>query len=140
MDVLVYSGDGELVEALREALGDEYRVRSAPTERQLQSAFASGRAGAVILDGKAPRVAAMCLWLRMGAEVPIVAIAAGDQVAERVRLLRAGADDVLKRSFQPAELVARLNAKLRRTELEQRRRAARLPHTPLGCAADRAVL
>ena len=46
--------------------------------------------------------------------IPILTISGRGEVAERVRALRIGADDFLAKPFDPAELVARVDALLRR--------------------------
>ncbi len=52
-----------------------------------------------------------------GAEVPILVLTARDRVQDRVEALDAGADDFLGKPFDPAELLARLRALLRRRGL-----------------------
>jgi pilus assembly protein CpaE len=47
--------------------------------------------------------------------IPLLAIAQGDDVNERVQLLESGADDVISRPVDPAELELRLEALLLRT-------------------------
>jgi DNA-binding response OmpR family regulator len=121
MDILLYTTDRLLADLLRIALGGTYRVRGAATERRLFAALASGRVGAVVLDGTMGDAAELCLRLRAMKAVPLIAIARGDEAAEQVRLLRAGAEEALARSFKLADLVARLYAKLRPAEIERRR-------------------
>jgi DNA-binding response OmpR family regulator len=53
-------------------------------------------------------------WRRGGVRCPILALAAADSVAERVRCYELGADDYLCRPFHPAELRVRARALLRR--------------------------
>jgi len=48
-------------------------------------------------------------------QVPLLAIAQGDDVEERVRLLEAGADDVVSRPVDPLELQLRIDTLLLRT-------------------------
>jgi two-component system OmpR family response regulator len=49
-----------------------------------------------------------------GRNVPVLVLTARDLVADRVRLLDAGADDYLIKPFDPAELVSRCRALVRR--------------------------
>jgi DNA-binding response OmpR family regulator len=59
--------------------------------------------------------ATTCRELRRAApSIPIVAIASGDSVDERIGALEAGADDCVSRPFQRAELIARVRAVARR--------------------------
>jgi pilus assembly protein CpaE len=69
----------------------------------------------VVMDvAPAPRsIADVCREIRAApglAEVPILAIATGDSVEERIRLLEAGADDVIARPVDERELDARVEA------------------------------
>lgn len=50
-----------------------------------------------------------------GNEIPVIIISAMAQVQDRIRGLKMGADDYLCKPFQIGELVARVNAVLRRT-------------------------
>ncbi len=71
----------------------------------------------MVLDVGLPGMSgiALCAELRArGLEVPILILSARDQVGDRVEGLRAGADDYLVKPFDLDELVARLQALLRR--------------------------
>src|SRR5581483_5165274 len=52
--------------------------------------------------------------LRSWSEMPILVLSALDEEEEKIRALNAGADDYVTKPFSPGELVARLNAALRR--------------------------
>jgi two-component system KDP operon response regulator KdpE len=56
----------------------------------------------------------LCLQLREWSEMPIIVLSAVGDEGEKVRALRAGADDYVTKPFAPEELVARLEAALRR--------------------------
>jgi DNA-binding response OmpR family regulator len=124
MDILLFTDDHLLTDILRIALDGTYRVRWATSERRLFTMLASNHAGAVVLDAHCGDAADLCLRLHDFTDAALIAIARTDATDERVRLLRAGADEALERSFKLAELVARLQAKLRRSEIERRRLAA----------------
>jgi two-component system, OmpR family, response regulator len=49
-----------------------------------------------------------------GRHIPVLVLTARDAVADRVRLLDAGADDYVIKPFEPAELVSRCRALVRR--------------------------
>ena len=57
---------------------------------------------------------------RRGADVAILMLTARTQVDDRVAGLKLGADDYLAKPFDPAELLARVEALLRRTRKENR--------------------
>jgi two-component system KDP operon response regulator KdpE len=56
----------------------------------------------------------VCRSLREWSELPIVVLSAVGDEADKVRALNAGADDYVTKPFGPSELIARLNAALRR--------------------------
>ena len=53
--------------------------------------------------------------------MPILVLSAVGDEAEKIRALDAGADDYVTKPFAPGELVARLNAALRRAGAPRRR-------------------
>jgi DNA-binding response OmpR family regulator len=57
-----------------------------------------------------------------GLTVPVVLLAAEDDLQEKVTALRSGADDYLARPFHIAELVARIHARLREARRAQARK------------------
>ena len=124
MDILLFTSDLLLTDVLRIALGGAYHVRWATTERRLFTTLASNHVGAVVLDASCGDAADLCLRLRAFTDAALIAIARTNATDERVRLLRAGADEALERSFNLAELVARLQAKLRRSAIDRLRLAA----------------
>ena len=124
MNILVFTHDNLLTDILQIALGEAYRVRWATTERRLFTILASTHTGAAILDARCGDAADLCVRLRGFTDATLIAIARTDATDERVRLLRAGADEALGRSFKLAELVARLQAKLRRSAIDRLRLAA----------------
>lgn len=55
-------------------------------------------------------------WRDAGRDLPILLLTARDRWQDKVNGLKAGADDYLTKPFHPEELVARLQALLRRSE------------------------
>ena len=124
MDILLFSDDHLLADVLRIALDGTYRVRLATTERRLFTTLVSSPIGAVVLDAGCTDAVDLCARLHAFSDAVLITIACTDATDERVRLLRAGADEALERSFKLAELVARLQAKLRRSAISRQRLAA----------------
>jgi two-component system, OmpR family, KDP operon response regulator KdpE len=60
----------------------------------------------------------LCQRLREWSEMPIIVLSAVGEEEQKVRALRAGADDYITKPFGPEELVARLEAVLRRVSRE----------------------
>jgi two-component system KDP operon response regulator KdpE len=57
----------------------------------------------------------VCRAIREWSEMPIIVLSAVGEEDQKVRALEAGADDYVTKPFSPRELVARLQAALRRT-------------------------
>ncbi len=73
---------------------------------------------AVVLDLGLPRVDGLTVlrrWRAAERAMPVLILTARDSWAEKVEGLNAGADDYLAKPFAMAELVARLNALIRRS-------------------------
>ena len=71
----------------------------------------------IVLDVSMPVASGVEVTQRLragGEEVPILILSARDGVEDRIAGLEAGADDYLVKPFEPAELIARLRALLRR--------------------------
>ena len=62
----------------------------------------------------------ICREVRKTSNVPIIMLTARGDVVDRVSGLELGADDYVAKPFEPRELVARVQATLRRTELAGR--------------------
>ena len=77
----------------------------------------------IILDVMLPKKSGfdVCKELRQkGIDIPVLMLTAKTQVVDRVVGLRLGADDYLTKPFDPAELLARVEALLRRAHKEKR--------------------
>jgi two-component system, OmpR family, response regulator len=57
----------------------------------------------------------LCRWVRATSQLPIIMLTAQGDPASRIVGLELGADDYLPKPFEPRELVARINAVLRRS-------------------------
>ncbi|HWT96330.1 MAG TPA: response regulator transcription factor [Terriglobales bacterium] len=73
---------------------------------------------AIILDLGLPRLDGLSVlqdWRKRGNKVPVLILTARDSWREKVQGLRAGADDYLTKPFQMEELIARVEALIRRS-------------------------
>jgi two-component system response regulator MprA len=75
----------------------------------------------VILDLMLPGMDGIevCQRLRSGGNIPILMLTAKDALQDRVQGLDAGADDYMTKPFELDELLARIRALLRRTQMER---------------------
>jgi two-component system, OmpR family, KDP operon response regulator KdpE len=115
--VLVCDDEPQILRALRVILREQgFEVVPAATAREALDTAALRRPDAAIVDLVLPDGDGVdvCRALRKWSELPIVVLSAVGDEAEKVRALNAGADDYVTKPFGPSELIARLNAALRR--------------------------
>ncbi len=81
----------------------------------------------MLLDLMLPKLdgLALCAKLRAESEIPIIMVTARSTEDDRITGLKAGADDYLIKPFSPRELVARVQAVLRRAADDGSRRRRR---------------
>ena len=91
-------------------------VTTAADGREMDKALADHRVDLVILDVMLPGEDGLTLCRRVRAEsqVPIIMLTARGEDVDRILGLEMGADDYLPKPFNPRELLARINAVLRR--------------------------
>ena len=119
--VLVCDDEQQILRALRVILRDAgYEALPASSGEEALDVAAVGRPDAAIIDLLLPDMdgVELCRRLREWTDIPVIVLSAvGDEDA-KVRALAAGADDYVTKPFGPRELVARLQANLRRTSPE----------------------
>jgi DNA-binding response OmpR family regulator len=95
-----------------------YRVDAVGSGGEALEAIESQKIRLVVLDLNLPDMDGLdvCKRMRIRSSVPIVMLTARDDEADRLAGLGAGADDYIGKPFSPRELVARMQAVLRRTE------------------------
>ena len=115
--VLVCDDESQILRALRVVLREaDYEVVPASTAAEALDVAAVQRLDAAIIDivlpdGDGVEVARQ---IREWSPIPILVLSAIGEEDEKVRALQAGADDYVTKPFGPKELVARLEAALRR--------------------------
>lgn len=117
MRVLIIDDDERLGALLTEYLGRfNFEVTTAVHPEAGLRALRSGDPDIVILDVMLPEMDgfAVCRRIREFSRVPIIMLTARGEVTDRVIGLELGADDYLPKPFEPRELVARIQAVLRR--------------------------
>ena len=118
--ILVIEDDARIQKALHRLFAAEgYEVRSATDGTQGIELFAGGAPDAVVLDLMLPGMSGreICRTLKQShPDTPVVILSAISEVADKVLLLELGADDYLTKPFSPRELLARVQAAMRRSK------------------------
>jgi DNA-binding response OmpR family regulator len=115
--VLVIEDDQDIIRAVRAVLrSGGLEVLTATDGRAGLRLFHASRPAAIVLDIGLPVLDGWTVLDRIRdlSEVPVLLLTSHAQEAEKVRGLRAGADDYVSKPFGNAELLARVQALLRR--------------------------
>src|SRR6266581_4441201 len=122
--ILLVEDEPGLILTISDLLSAEgYQVESAADGDAGLAKAASKEFALIVLDVMLPRKTGfdVCRELRQtGIDTPILMLTAKTQVVDRVVGLKLGADDYLAKPFDPAELLARIEALLRRVQKENR--------------------
>jgi CheY-like chemotaxis protein len=118
--VLVVDDEPKLVENVSgylEAAG--FEVVAAGTGEEALDRFAASRPDLVLLDLRLPGIHGLevARQLREDFRVPIIMLTAQSEDVDRIVGLEVGADDYVTKPFNPRELVARVRAVLRRSNV-----------------------
>ena len=120
--VLVCDDEPQILRALRVVLRDAgFEAMPAATAQEALDVAALHPPDAAIVDLVLPDGdgVEVTRTLREWTRAPIIVLSAVGEEEEKVRALEAGADDYVTKPFGPRELVARLQAALRRAAPEQ---------------------
>ena len=120
--VLVCDDEPQILRALRVVLREAgFAAVPAETAAQALDVAALQAPDAAILDLVLPDGDGIEVTrrLREWTQMPILVLSAVGEEAQKVRALETGADDYVTKPFSPPELVARLNAALRRARPER---------------------
>jgi two-component system phosphate regulon response regulator OmpR len=128
-NILVVDDDQRLRDLLNRYLAEQgFGVQSVPNGTDMEKVMGKENVDMIILDLMLPDEDGMSICRRLratGKRTPIIMLTAKGDEADRIAGLDVGADDYLPKPFNPRELVARINAVLRRQSP-----AAALPGAP----------
>lgn len=118
--ILVIEDDPRIQRALeRQFTTEGYHVHIASDGDQGLAACKSSRPSGVVLDLMLPGLSGreVCKELKTWSPAtPVIILSAISDVADKVLLLELGADDYVTKPFSPRELMARVQAAIRRTK------------------------
>jgi DNA-binding response OmpR family regulator len=116
--ILIIDDDVRLRELLLRYLGEQgFTAKAVADGSALDKALALNRYHLLVLDLMLPGEDGLAILRRLrgaGENVPVILLTAKGDEIDRIVGLEMGADDYLPKPFNPRELVARINAVLRR--------------------------
>ena len=118
--VLVVEDDHNIADLLRMYLEKEgFSVRIAPDGGTALQEFAKAAPDLILLDVMLPVLDGWSVLSRVreASRVPVIMLTAKGETFDKINGLNMGADDYVVKPFEMKELLARINAVLRRTEL-----------------------
>jgi len=117
--ILVVDDEQSIVDAVATALRYEgFQVEEAYSGRDALTAVASAEPDLIVLDWMLPDIEGIEVGRRLralGCKSAVLFLTAKDSTENKVEALRAGGDDYVTKPFSLAEIVARIQAILRRT-------------------------
>ena len=119
MKILVVDDDQPSVKMISYLLREEgHSVASAKDGQDALEQAEADQPDLIIMDVMMPRMDGFeaTRRIRQIMNVPIIILSAKGETSDKVAGLQLGADDYLAKPFEPAELLARVHAVLRRTE------------------------
>jgi two-component system, OmpR family, response regulator ArlR len=121
--IAVIDDERHICDLLTLALGHRgYTVRCAPDGAAGLALVREWTPDLIILDVMMPKISGIELLpaLRRATDAPVIMLSARGEVESKVEGLQHGADDYLSKPFELTELLARIDAKLRRPHMERR--------------------
>src|SRR6185369_12989323 len=120
-NILVVDDDQRLRDLLNRYLGEQgFGVQAVASAPAMDKVMGKEDVDMIILDLMLPGEDGMSVCRRLraaGRRTPIIMLTARGDESDRIAGLDVGADDYLPKPFNPRELVARINAVLRRQTL-----------------------
>lgn len=120
MRILAVDDDRNNLKMLAFLLKEEgYEVLTADNGKLALELVETKHPDLVILDVMMPQLDGLevCRRIRQTMDVPIIILSAKGETSDKVVGLELGADDYLPKPFEPSELLARVKAVLRRSEI-----------------------
>jgi len=120
--ILACDDEPQILRALKVILREEgYEVLAVANMEEALDAVALSPVNAAIVDLLLPDGDGieLCRRLREWSDMPIIVLSAVGEEEQKIQALRVGADDYMTKPFSPRELIARLEAVLRRVSVDR---------------------
>ncbi len=118
--ILMVDDDVRMRELLQRYLSEQgFTIKTVNDGREMDSVLAHDHIDLLVLDLMLPGEDGLAICRRLrgaGSPIPIIMLTARGDEIDRIVGLEMGADDYLPKPFNPRELLARINAILRRRE------------------------
>jgi len=115
--ILIVEDDRQTRDLIARYLGEHsFSVSAVTNGKEMDRHLSQNRVDLIVLDLMLPGEdgLSLCRRLRMESTTPIIILTAKGEDLDRILGLEMGADDYLPKPFNPRELLARINAVLRR--------------------------
>ena len=122
MHILVIDDDDRLRQLLKDFLKkNSFKVSVSPDANNAVKLLNQFVFDLIVLDVMMPEKTGIELINELGSEfeTPILLLTALDQIDDKIKGLKSGADDYLTKPFDPEELLLRINNILKRTNISQ---------------------
>lgn len=119
--VLIVDDDENISEVIKMYLESTgYVTRVCHDGKSAEEAYTEYKPDLVLLDIMLPYIDGIDVlkWIRKEHETPVIMLTAKGETFDKVLGLELGADDYIVKPFEPKELVARVKAVLRRTNMD----------------------
>lgn len=121
-NILIADDEPQMLELIRAYLEKScFKVDEATDGIEALEKFNSNNYDCLVIDVMMPEKDGLsaCLEIRKVSDVPIILLTARGDELDRIHGLELGADDYIVKPFSPRELVARVKALLRRSQVTQ---------------------
>lgn len=115
--ILLVDDDPDIADMLKLFLEKHFDVLEAKDGHEAMELFSRAAVDLAVVDIMMPHLDGYQLlqWIRRHSKLPVIVLSAKSEDTDKIAGLSLGADDFITKPFSPLEVVARIQAQLRRT-------------------------
>ncbi|KPD09958.1 LuxR family transcriptional regulator [Aneurinibacillus migulanus] len=115
--ILLVDDESDIIDLLKLFLEKEFDLLEAHDGQAAVELFTRHSVDLAVIDTMMPHLDGFQLlqWIRKQSRLPVIVLSAKNQETDKIAGLGLGADDFITKPFSPLEVVARIQAQLRRT-------------------------